>query len=178
MNCSVNGCHCPQGMVVNTLINRCVPPQTCPASKLTSILQGNRVHTISSLYIDNKNPHLLYYAKNSNTQHILQNVQIMVKLYHMHMWQHYKDSYSALTFIFSTECPIEGQIRRRCAIPENCTQTCDNRDEPMQCSTDCNFTGCYCPEGMVVNTLINRCVVTQGCPPSKSSVHRQKKQLH
>ena len=113
MNCSVNGCHCPQGMVVNTLINRCVPPQTCPASKLTSILQGNRVHTkfcISNLYIDNKNPYLLYYAKNSNTQHILQNIQIMVKLYHMHMWQHYKDSYSTLTFIFSQNVLLKAKL--------------------------------------------------------------------
>jgi len=67
----------------------------------------------------------------------------------------------------SVECPVEGQKRMRCARPDSCTQTCDNKNETIPCPQVCNVNGCQCPQGRVVNTLTNQCVLPEECPASK-----------
>ena len=68
---------------------------------------------------------------------------------------------------YFTECSVEGQVRKRCGIPENCTRTCDNKNEFIECPMDCSITGCYCPQGKVVNKLFNSCMPPNECPASK-----------
>ena len=72
-----------------------------------------------------------------------------------------------LLLYHSAECPVEGQVRKRCATPENCTQTCDNRNKSISCSQVCNVNGCECPQGTVINKLTDQCVKPEECPASK-----------
>lgn len=81
-----------------------------------------------------------------------------------YMKNYFVDIYNNVCF--PIECPVEGQKRIRC-IPDNCTQTCDNKNESIQCPMDCNVFGCQCPQGTVVNTLTNQCVQPDNCPASK-----------
>lgn len=70
-----------------------------------------------------------------------------------------------------TECPISGQIRKRCAIPESCTRTCDNIKRIIPCPRICNINGCECPNGMVVNNITKQCVEPTKCPLADGKSH-------
>lgn len=73
-------------------------------------------------------------------------------------------------FILFTECTIKGQVITECASHPNCTETCNNRNNPVACTQDCIPYGCECPNGTVVDEERNECVAPSGCP-GKSSVH-------
>ena len=67
-------------------------------------------------------------------------------------------------FTFTTECPIEGQIRSECASHPNCTVTCEDIGGPLPaCPEICVVNGCECPLGMVVDEKRNACVPLDEC---------------
>ena len=66
--------------------------------------------------------------------------------------------------MYPTECPIAGQVRKICAIPENCTRTCNNLKETITCQETCTPYGCECPNGMVVNRITKECIKPEKCP--------------
>lgn len=46
----------------------------------------------------------------------------------------------------------------------SCTKTCDNPTlEGVMCNRKCNI-GCFCREGMLKNTLTNKCIPPSECP--------------
>lgn len=71
------------------------------------------------------------------------------------------------TSLYSAECTVEGQIKMDCGIDKRCAYTCDNSNTSIQCSFPCIARGCQCPDGTVVNKLINKCVKHEECPPSE-----------
>ena len=69
--------------------------------------------------------------------------------------------------VIITECTVEGQNKVDCAIDERCAYTCDNRNNSIHCPFRCVVRGCQCPEGTVINELINKCVELSMCPSSR-----------
>ena len=61
-------------------------------------------------------------------------------------------------------CPIQGQVRSRCASDPSCHTTCENRFTPRPCPTICVIGGCECPRGTVINEDSNMCVPPDECP--------------
>ena len=61
-----------------------------------------------------------------------------------------------------TACPIEGQIRKECASPPSCHQTC-NSTGLVACPRICVSNGCECPAGQVIDVARNRCVTPNEC---------------
>ena len=61
-----------------------------------------------------------------------------------------------------TACPIEGQIRKKCASHPGCHQTC-NTTEPVACPAVCIVNGCECPDGTVIDEDKNKCIAPSEC---------------
>jgi len=68
------------------------------------------------------------------------------------------------------ECTIKGQVKMDCALDERCANTCDNRNNSIQCPFPCVVRGCQCPEGKIVDELTNECVEPAKCLPSMFSM--------
>ena len=64
--------------------------------------------------------------------------------------------------ILITACPIEGQVRRKCASHPSCHQTCSG-DGPNICPLICIINGCECPNGTIIDEAINECVAPSEC---------------
>ena len=63
------------------------------------------------------------------------------------------------------DCPVEGQIRKRCAPDPSCMLTCNMTELNDYCSTEiCLLNGCVCPEGTVIAEDNNTCVAPSECP--------------
>ena len=68
--------------------------------------------------------------------------------------------YIYVTFIAA--CPVRGQIRKECASPPSCHQTC-NSTGPTVCPSICIINGCECPDGQVIDEERNECVTPNEC---------------
>ena len=64
--------------------------------------------------------------------------------------------------ILIAACPIEGQIRKECASPPSCHQTC-NSTGSIACPSICIVDGCECPDGQVINENETECVTPNEC---------------
>ena len=69
---------------------------------------------------------------------------------------------SICVFFTGRLCPVEGQVFQRC---RTCPATCSNRD--LVCTLDC-VPGCGCPPGQLIDTVNNKCVRPDQCPPDCS----------
>ena len=75
-----------------------------------------------------------------------------------------------LVYNLIIECTITGQVKMDCALDERCANTCDNRNNSIQCPFPCVVRGCQCPEGKIVDKLTNECVEPAKCLPSMFSM--------
>lgn len=67
-------------------------------------------------------------------------------------------------------CPVQGQVRSRCASDPSCHVTCEDRFIPRPCPRICVVGGCECPRGTVINKNLNMCVLLEECPTSMYDV--------
>ena len=59
-------------------------------------------------------------------------------------------------------CPVKGQIRKECASLPSCHRRCNSADL-IACPKVCVENGCECPEGTVIDEVINECVAPSQC---------------
>ncbi len=82
--------------------------------------------------------------------------------YHISVLYRYMPVSIIIILTAEVQCEIEGQVFSDCASP--CPKTCDS-DPNQICITLC-VQGCTCPPGQVIDTVNNKCVTTDMCPPT------------
>ena len=70
-----------------------------------------------------------------------------------------------VTYVFTTACPIKGQIRKSCAPDPSCMAKCNSSDDNGPCLELCVVNGYVCPNGtIIINEKTNECVAPDECP--------------
>ena len=67
-----------------------------------------------------------------------------------------------LISLFFIACPIDGQIRKRYPT-YSCDRYCDDPEDKV-CDLISREYGCECPDGMIINKAMNKCVYPRDCP--------------